>query len=208
VALFSIRAMTSRDADVIASWRYPPPYSFYDADRDPADLAELLDPAQWGRDYFAADDADGRLAGFFTLELAAGDAEVGLGLRPALTGAGSGQAFMDAGLRFAEDSLGATSFVLAVAAFNRRAIAVYVRAGFQQVERYEHATNGGVHQFIGMRRPGRLTTVTGRIDNLRRGVGSGRPFTGTRASLSRYPWRSCPCSCASHTRAIADRLEP
>jgi RimJ/RimL family protein N-acetyltransferase len=82
------------------------------------------------------------------------DAEVGLGLRPALTGMGLGQAFMDAGLRFAEDTLGATSFVLAVAAFNRGAIAVYERAGFQQVERYEHATNGGVHQFIRMRRPG------------------------------------------------------
>jgi ribosomal-protein-alanine N-acetyltransferase len=96
--------MTSRDADVIASWRYPPPYSFYDADQDPADLAELLDPAQWGRHYFAADDADGRLAGFFAFKHAAGDAEVGLGLRPALTGMGLGQAFMDAGLRFAEDT--------------------------------------------------------------------------------------------------------
>jgi len=35
-----------------------------------------------------------------------------------------------------------------VAAFNRRAITVYERAGFREVERFEHFTNGGLHAFI------------------------------------------------------------
>jgi [ribosomal protein S18]-alanine N-acetyltransferase len=54
--------MTAADAEAIAAWRYPEPYSFYDWDQDPDDLAELLDPSGWGRTYFAADEG-GRLAG-------------------------------------------------------------------------------------------------------------------------------------------------
>jgi pyridoxamine 5'-phosphate oxidase-like protein len=37
-------------------------------------------------------------------------------------------------------------------AFNRRAITVYRRAGFQEVDRFEHLTNGGRHAFIRMAR--------------------------------------------------------
>jgi ribosomal-protein-alanine N-acetyltransferase len=151
-APFVIRPMTADDAQAIAAWRYDEPYSFYDWDRDADDLAELLDPAQWGRHYFSADDADGGLAGFFVIKLADGVAEIGLGLRPALTGRGLGAAFLDAGLRFAAARCGPCSFALAVAAFNRRAITVYERAGFREVRRYEHATNGGVHEFVWMTR--------------------------------------------------------
>lgn len=150
---FAIRPMTAADADAIAAWRYPEPYGFYDADRDPADLAELLDPSEWGRRYFAADESGGGgLAGFFVFKVAGGVAEIGLGLRPDLTGVGLGGAFLDAGLRFAAEALGAERYTLAVAAFNARAIAVYERGGFREVERYEHATNGGVHPFVRMER--------------------------------------------------------
>jgi ribosomal-protein-alanine N-acetyltransferase len=151
-APFVIRPMTADDAQAIAAWRYDEPYSFYDWDRDPDDLAELLDPAQWGRRYFSVDGADGRLAGFLVIKPADGVAEIGLGLRPALTGRGLGAAFLDAGLRFAVERCGPCSFALAVAAFNRRAITVYERAGFREVRRYEHATNGGVHEFVWMTR--------------------------------------------------------
>ena len=151
-AEFVIRPMTADDADVVAAWRYDDPYSFYDWDRDPGDLAELLDPSEWGRRYFSADDAEGELAGFFVIKLADGVAEIGLGLRPALTGRGLGAAFLDAGLRFAAERFGARSLALAVAACNQRAITVYERAGFREVRRYEHATNGGVHEFVWMTR--------------------------------------------------------
>jgi ribosomal-protein-alanine N-acetyltransferase len=149
---FVLRAMTAADAASVAGWRYPGCYSFYDSDRDPGDLAELLDPAGWGRRYFAADDHAGELVGFFMFKLRDGVAEVGLGLRPDLAGRGLGASFLDAGLRFAAATLGARSCTLAVAAFNHRAITVYERAGFREVERFQQATNGGLHPFVRMAR--------------------------------------------------------
>ncbi len=145
---YTIRAMTEPDARAVAAWRYPGEYAFYDLDADPGDLAELLDPARWGREYFAADDEAGRLAGFFVFKRLGDAIDVGLGLRPHLTGRGLGLEFLEAGLRFAA----AGRAVLRVAAFNRRAIAVYERAGFRVVERYEQPANGGLHPFIRMER--------------------------------------------------------
>ena len=57
---------------------------------------------------------------------------------------------MEAGLRFAIETWGITSYAVAVAAFNRRAIAVYERTGFREVRRYDHVTSGGLHEFVRM----------------------------------------------------------
>src|SRR4051794_26207740 len=107
MADFAIRPMTAADARAIAAWRYPDPYAFYNSDADPGDLAELLDPAEWGRRYFAADDLAGELAGLFVFKLADGVAEIGLGLRPGLTGHGLGRGFVEAGMDYAASVLGA-----------------------------------------------------------------------------------------------------
>jgi len=150
---FTIRPMTAADAHAIAAWRYPGEYSFYDAVSDPDDLAELLDPAEWGQRYFAADDtARQALAGLLRVTLTGRVADIGLGLRPDLTGRGLGESFVRACLRFVTAALGAQSYTLAVAAFNRRAITVYERAGFRQVERFEHVTNGAPLPFVRMAR--------------------------------------------------------
>jgi ribosomal-protein-alanine N-acetyltransferase len=145
--MFAIRAMTAEDAEAIAAWHYPGPYAFYDWEQDPDDLAELLDPGEWGRRYFAAD-AAGELAGFFVLKPHDDGTEIGLGLRPDLTGQGLGARFLEAGLRFG----GAERYTLAVAAFNQRAITVYERAGFAVIARYVHRTNGADHDFLRMER--------------------------------------------------------
>jgi ribosomal-protein-alanine N-acetyltransferase len=106
-----------------------------------------------GQRYFAADQiAHHELAGFLVVKLTGQVAEIGLGLRPGLTGHGLGESFLRACLRFASAALGAQSYTLAVAAFNRRAITVYEQAGFRKVERFEHFTNGGFHAFIRMAR--------------------------------------------------------
>jgi ribosomal-protein-alanine N-acetyltransferase len=147
---FHIRPMTAPDAAAVAFWHYDGEYTFYDFDQDAGDLAELLDLASWGDAYYAVDDDDGALVGFVQFVTRGELVDVGLGLRPELVGRGLGAAFLDSALRFATDHFGIDRFTLDVAAFNRRAITVYERAGFRETERFEHHTNGGLHPFVRM----------------------------------------------------------
>jgi [ribosomal protein S18]-alanine N-acetyltransferase len=149
----TIRQMTQADAEEIAAWRYEPPYSFYDATADENDLRLLLDPeSRDGRNFGVWHDDD-TLVGFFEFKPRGADLEIGLGLRPDLTGRGLGVEFVEAALAFGRERFGPETFRLAVATFNRRAIRVYERAGFELVREYNHATNGGIHRFLEMARP-------------------------------------------------------
>ena len=152
---FRFRPMTPVDAEAIAAWHYPEPYAFYDWTADADDLAELLDPVpRPGAHRDAVEDSVGELIGFFSFRRREpGTIEIGLGLRPVHTGCGLGLAFVEAGLDEARTRLAPRGFMLAVAAFNRRAITVYERAGFHEVRRYRHHTNGGDWEFVEMRRP-------------------------------------------------------
>jgi [ribosomal protein S18]-alanine N-acetyltransferase len=146
--------LTQADAEAIAGWHYPEPFSFYDWTEDPDDLAELLDPALRGDAYFGVGDASGALIGYFSFKPKDDDTvELGLGLRPDLTGRGLGASFIAAGLDFARARFAPTRFVLSVASFNERAIKVYERAGFVSERVYMHRTNGGDWEFVEMSRP-------------------------------------------------------
>ena len=50
---FTLKKMQHADAHQIASWHYPAPYDFYDADQDQEDVAELLDPQSWQESYYS-----------------------------------------------------------------------------------------------------------------------------------------------------------
>jgi ribosomal-protein-alanine N-acetyltransferase len=144
--------MTQDEAEAIAQWRYDPPYDFYDADADHRDLAELLSPSQRGDKYFSAHDSGGELVGYFGLVHRDGVVGIGVGLRPDLTGRGLGQQFLEAGMAFSREAFSPRRFKLSVAAFNRRAIKVYERAGFTTTRSFEHETNGGMFPFVEMER--------------------------------------------------------
>ena len=150
---YRIEPMSQLQARTVAAWRYTPPYDFYDWVADPDDLAELLDPVQRQGRYFAVLSDPGGLVGFFMFKHEGDTIEVGLGLRPDLTGRGLGLFFVLAGLEFARERYEPARFRLAVAAFNQRAIRVYERAGFRQGESYMHRTNGDDHAFLRMERP-------------------------------------------------------
>lgn len=59
--------------------------------------------------------------------------DIGLGMRPDLTGQGTGYTFVSSILKFAQSQFKAKLFRLTVAQFNKRAIAVYKKLGFEPV---------------------------------------------------------------------------
>jgi [ribosomal protein S18]-alanine N-acetyltransferase len=147
---YLFRQMDDADANEVAHWRHDPPYDFYDSTADPADLAELLDQERRRGIYFTVLDGENRLAGFFQFARKDGTVEVGLGLRPDLTGRGRGAEFVVSGLAFARARFSPQRFTLSVATFNERAIGAYERVGFRRGEVYTHETNGGEYEFLPM----------------------------------------------------------
>jgi RimJ/RimL family protein N-acetyltransferase len=120
----SIEPASPETRQLLAAWRYPPPYDFYDGDAEP-----MLNPER----YFEARDDEGELLGFYYFEPKLPDLDYGLGLRPELTGGGLGLEFFLAGLAFARERYRPRHVFLHVAEFNARARKVYERAGFRVV---------------------------------------------------------------------------
>lgn len=144
--------MTDGEAEEVISWRYQGEYSFYDTERDVEHVAELRASHVREAKYHAALQ-DSELIGFFEFDVQEDVAEIGLGLRPDLTGRGLGLSFLEAGLAFARKRFSPQRFRLRVAAFNQRAIAVYERAGFVSDGRYVHDFYGTPYDFLEMSRP-------------------------------------------------------
>ena len=148
---FRFRRLTQADAEAMAAWHYPEPYTFYDWTADPDDLAVLLDPARRGDRMQAVEDSDGELIGFFSFKPKEPETiESGSG---PTTPARARPGLCRGGLDQARERIGPQEFSLAVATFNERAITVYERAGFTTVRTYMHHTNGGEWEFVEMRRP-------------------------------------------------------
>ncbi len=149
---YTFQAMTQEQAEVIAeTWRYQGNYSFYDMDADAEDLEEFLDPEKRQDSYFVVLDRN-EIIGFYNFQRPDPDTvELGLGMKPELTGQGAGAAFLIAGLQFAETKYHPKHFALSVAAFNKRAIRLYEKIGFKKTESFVQATNGGQYDFMKMK---------------------------------------------------------
>ncbi|HET9673784.1 MAG TPA: GNAT family protein [Gaiellaceae bacterium] len=122
-----VTPLQADDAAVLDAWRYEPPYDFYNGEDEPVKNPE--------RFFLARDDA-GDVLGFYYFEERPDAVEIGLGLRPDLTGRGLGLQFFLDGVSFAKHTFGEKRVVLNVAAFNDRAITVYRRAGFRETGRH------------------------------------------------------------------------
>jgi ribosomal-protein-alanine N-acetyltransferase len=148
VSGFTFRELTRADADEIAGWRYREPYSLYDG-RDPDRLLEYT--------YFAGLDEDGVVVGFCCfgedarvpgLEEEEGVLDVGVGLRPDLTGIGLGGPFLREACRFGGELYSPTRLRVVVAGFNRRAQMVAHALGFEA----ERTLRNDENEFVVMTR--------------------------------------------------------
>lgn len=156
---FVLTPITRADAEAISRWRYGGPYSIYDG--SPASVDSLLEPRYR---YHSVRDA-GHLAGYFCFgedaRVLAGKQlgvyerepalDVGLGMRPDLTGKGLGESFVRTGLRFALGTYSPPAFRLTVATFNGRAISVYEKVGFEPVETFGAFKGNGEKEWLLMR---------------------------------------------------------
>ncbi len=138
----------------VADWRYEPPYDFYDLASDPDDEAAMLDSAR-AEHYRAVLAAGGeRLDAFWYFDWPDDVVEIGIGLRPDLTGCGQGEAFLSAQLDYAAQAWQPATFRLFVADWNERAIRLYDRLGFSEVGRETRRFElVGRHEFLRMERP-------------------------------------------------------
>jgi [ribosomal protein S18]-alanine N-acetyltransferase len=150
---FTCKLMIEQDAHAIATWQYQKPSPFYNADQDPDDLAELLNPHSWQETYHSVLDEQKELIGFIPFNEDEGIIEIWLGLRPDLTGKGIGLAFVQAGLSCAKNTDSCTTLRLKVATFNQRTIRVYEYAGFHPVCVFMHTTHGGEYACLEMTMP-------------------------------------------------------
>lgn len=149
--MYKFEKMTQEQAEEIAhNWHYDGEYAFYDMEADEEDLAEFLDRKARGNSMFAVM-IDDELIGFFSVSQASANVyDIGLGMRPDLTGNGRGTEFLHASMKFVQSRFTVDKITLSVATFNQRAIKVYRKVGFKDVDTFMQDINGSTYEFLRM----------------------------------------------------------
>lgn len=148
---YSFNKMSQEQAEHIAfNWHYEGKYSFYDFAADKEDLAEFLDPYERENKYFLVKRGKEDI-GCFCFEKESESVEMGLGMKPELTGRGMGLDFLNVGLRYAISKYKPKVITLSVATFNELAIKVYKKAGFEPLGTFIQDTNGSQFEFLKMK---------------------------------------------------------
>ncbi len=148
---YTFRRITLDDARIIATWQYDGIYSFYDANPDEADY--YLNPQYH---YHTILDDCGELIGYFCLGEDAtvlggtydqSALDLGMGLRPNLTGKGLGVGVTAAVLDYVCTNFAPTAFRVTVAAFNQRALRMCAKLDFQPLAHFISA-GAEPHEFV------------------------------------------------------------
>ena len=139
----TIRPVTEEDVTDFAEWRYEPPYDGYSINQ-PVDeaVAYFLLPETNGHVILR----DGELAAFCTFgadarvpggDYSGGGLDIGLGVRPSLTGQGLGSSFVEAVIDFAGQAFDDHRLRVSIAVDNERALRVWTMAGFTETQRFQ-----------------------------------------------------------------------
>ncbi|MGT2784067.1 GNAT family N-acetyltransferase [Streptococcus merionis] len=149
---FYILPLGQTEAEEIANdWLYEPPYDFYNLTNDPEDYEELLNPSKREGHYFQVL-RNGAFLGFCGFFPQGHTIELGLGMNPNYTGQGLGESFYCAIETYIREHYECQTITLSVACFNKRAQTLYQNQGFIFGENYQQKTNGGVYEFVKMKK--------------------------------------------------------
>lgn len=141
----SIQPLTQTQIHEFIGWQYDGPYAMYSMnDENEAELVPFFsDPANG---YFAIVDETNLLLGFCNFgadaqvpggNYSADAIDVGIGMRPDLTGQGQGAGYAQVVFEFAENEYPGQPFRATIAEFNKRAQRVCIKHGFEAVDRFE-----------------------------------------------------------------------
>ncbi|MBM7616415.1 GNAT family N-acetyltransferase [Alkaliphilus hydrothermalis] len=156
---YIIKEMSRDCAIEISNWTYEEPYNIYNGVRSEEFIQELLDG-----NYFSVIEENDEIVGFYCFGSAAqvpigkqyqayddmSFVDIGLGMRPDLCGKGEGYDFFIKGLEFAQNKFLAKKFRLTVALFNKRAIKLYKRIGFNKIITFERKNADSAMSFLVM----------------------------------------------------------
>ncbi len=147
--MYHIESMSNRYADEISLWVYPAECAIYSFQKDEETIRELMNG-----EHYACTDSQKHLVGYFCFGKSAqipavqenayraDMLDIGLGLKPELCGKGLGADFMKSGMEYARSNLGAANLRLSVACFNKRAINLYGKLGFEVTNEVTHRVSG------------------------------------------------------------------
>jgi len=136
-----IKNMNEEFAAEILNWKYPAPYDLYNNELNPVNIKEMLEDS-----YYIVVDENDRLVGYFCIGNAAKVPigiefgayaedliDIGIGMKPELTGQGYGFTFFSFILEYVQDNDRNLPLRLTVAQFNQRAIRLYKKFGFVKI---------------------------------------------------------------------------
>ncbi|HJR78640.1 MAG TPA: GNAT family protein [Anaerolineales bacterium] len=143
--ILSFHPLDEESARAILTWEYEPPYDIYNlGSSEPEEtLRYLLDPQydfygmygpQGDLEAFSSFGPDGRVSGG---DYSLPALDIGLGVRPDLTGQGHGFAYVNAVIQFAASTYNPDRLRVTIAGFNRRALRVWEKAGFRVTQKFQ-----------------------------------------------------------------------
>jgi [ribosomal protein S18]-alanine N-acetyltransferase len=141
---------TEKDGIDIATWKYQGEYSFYDNDK-----TEVKN--QWAKNIHKEENAfviyneRNELIGNCSFDYDEGKYMFGIQMRPNLTGMGMGTQIVETVLEFGRQKYKFDKIELLVAKFNKRAIRVYEKLGFEKIDEFIWHVNGEEREFIAMK---------------------------------------------------------
>ncbi len=153
-----IKPLTAEQVRQFLGWQYPGPYAMYNMspENEEADIRFFLDPANG---YFGISAEAGELLGFCNFgvdarvpggDYAAQAVDIGMGLRPDLTGKGQGAVYAAAVFAFAQEQYPRQRQRVTIAKFNERAQRLCRKFGFSEAAQFVREQDG--QEFVVMMR--------------------------------------------------------
>ena len=146
--MFSISPISDAAARQIVGWRYEALYDIYDLDGSDETIQYVLDPQN---NFYTLFDEHNDLIGFCSFgqdgQVPGGDygvdaLDIGMGIRPDLTGQGQGHILVATAIEFAKEQFHPKMLRITIASFNQRAQRVWEKNGFSPVQSFVSPATG------------------------------------------------------------------